>query len=350
MDLVDQILRKSFSTIKRLLLANKRVSNAIMDVYNMDEFTNLYEHEKMLADRIRVDTYRKGIERNIRPGDVVVDLGTGSGILAFYAADSGAKKVYAIDHSEFIEVARVLAAKKGEKKIRFEQVNSRSFNPPEKVDVILHEQIGDDLFDENMIRNILDLKSRILKKGGRVIPGRFELYLEPITLKSDYAVPPFWENRLCGIDYGFLKESPLIRKYQKMEYRFRYLEAESADYFLCEPEPVLTIDLNEWQSEQPVAIPRQVRNVTREGVMDGICLWFRVEFDAETSFDTSPLNGSRSWSNRLFRTERIHYQAGEQIVFDVEMVSPLIANTWKIHLQQAESLLRGVDNPELIME
>jgi hypothetical protein len=54
--------------------------------------------------------------------------------------------------------------------IRIDFQNSKqpeSFKPPEKVDVILHEQIGDELFEENMIENLLDLKTES-SEGGRI--------------------------------------------------------------------------------------------------------------------------------------------------------------------------------------
>lgn len=328
--IVDTSLRKSFAFTKKMLLSNKTISNAIMDVYNNGEFTNIYEHEKMLADRSRVDTYKKGIAKYIGPGDTIVDLGTGSGILSFFAAQSNAKKIYAIDHSDFIDVAREAAASNGSTEIIFEKVNSRAFNPPEKVDVILHEQIGDDLFDENMIENILDLKRRILKPDGRVLPGKFELYLEPVSLKPEFRVPFIWENNLHGIDFGFLKENGLTEKYKPGDHRFMYIQPYSVDYLLCKPEPVLSFDMNDENARIDYHIKPQKRRVIKDGVMDGVCLYFKIIFDDEISFNTSPININHchSWSNRFFRTERTSYHAEDIISFTVKMDSPLIANTW----------------------
>ena len=67
----------------------------------------------MLADDVRFDAYRRAVAKHIQPGDTVVDVGTGSGVLSFLAATRKPAKIYAIDHSNFIEVAKYIAQKNG---------------------------------------------------------------------------------------------------------------------------------------------------------------------------------------------------------------------------------------------
>src|SRR5258708_39387880 len=71
--------------------------------FNLWYFSSFYEQERMLADTLRTDFYQAAIARHIQPGDRVIDLRTGTGILAALAARRGAASVYAIDHSEILD-------------------------------------------------------------------------------------------------------------------------------------------------------------------------------------------------------------------------------------------------------
>ncbi|HEY8553504.1 MAG TPA: 50S ribosomal protein L11 methyltransferase [Burkholderiales bacterium] len=326
---------------RALLKSSRRIRSLIADIDNTEEFSDLYEHEKMIADAVRVDTYRVGIERHVRPGDLVVDLGTGTGILALFAARCGARRVYAIDHSPFIGVAKRIAGHNGVDNITFVRTNSRDFGLPERVDVIVHEQIGDDLFDENMLENLLDLKRRLLRESGRIVPGRFELYLEPVCLKPAYRVPFIWERRVHGIDFGPLKDSEEAARFKRSDYTSRFLQRDSVDYFLCEPAPILAFDLN--QMKDASELPRTAelsRPVARAGILDGLCLYFRVIFDDEVSFDTSPLHLPTHWGNRLFRAPQRECRPGDELSVRLDMADVTDVFSWTVDVAHAASKLR----------
>ena len=67
------------------------------------------EHRTYLSDHARLAAYTAAIYEAVRPGDVVLDLGCGTGILGLLACRAGAARVYAIDSTGMIEVARRLA-------------------------------------------------------------------------------------------------------------------------------------------------------------------------------------------------------------------------------------------------
>ena len=152
------------------------------DTDNRDTFSSIALHERMLADEVRLDAYHRAIAAHVKAGDTVLDVGTGSGVLAFFAAQRGAGKVYAIDHSEIIEVAKRVAEHNRITNVEFLELNSREFAPAEKLDHIVQEQIGWCLFEENMVATVVDLRNRVLKTGGRIIPNRFDLFIEPVQM------------------------------------------------------------------------------------------------------------------------------------------------------------------------
>lgn len=62
-------------------------------------YAYLYHQKQMLTDNLRMQSYQDAMKRNPKcfQDKVVLDVGTGSGILAIWAAQAGAKKVYAVE-------------------------------------------------------------------------------------------------------------------------------------------------------------------------------------------------------------------------------------------------------------
>ena len=83
-------------------------------------------HRELQADRHRVLAFRQAVREAVSPGDVVVDIGTGTGPLALPAVGAGATRVYAIERGEIIVLARQIARQNGlEDRISFIQGDSR---------------------------------------------------------------------------------------------------------------------------------------------------------------------------------------------------------------------------------
>ncbi|MGY9072272.1 MAG: methyltransferase domain-containing protein [Acidimicrobiales bacterium] len=328
-DGATRALRSAIGFGAAKLASNDRLMGAIYDLKNEANFSGLSEHEEMLNDAVRVNTYHRGIQRCVKPGDVVLDLGTGSGLLALMASQAGAAKVYAVDHSDFIEVARDIARHNNITNIEFVQINSREFTPAEPIDVLLHEQMGDELFNENMLENLLDLRSRVLRPGGRILPARFRLFVEPVTFHESMRVRRFWNIELPdGIDLSSSEQSAGRFDSGRMEQL--WVRPGSVAATLNTPEPVLEFDLHTLDGFDSLAVDHVVkRKATADVIVDGFCIWFEAIFDDETTLTTSPLAPITSWGNRLFRFDT-EVAAGETMRCHVHLGELVEPSTWTV--------------------
>jgi len=297
-------------------------------------FAQFSEQEKMLADQPRMNFYHAAIARHVRPGDHVIDLGTGTGILAAFAARQGAAKVYAIDHSGILKHARRLAAHNQINNVEFVATHSRDFKPNERVDLILHEQMGDFLFDEAMVPNVIDLRERLLKPGGRILPSRFEFFCEPVKVKDDRHIPFIWELNVHGYDYSCMERS---RPQETRYYQHASCDLGVLDHFLGDPAPALTLDL---QTLQEADLPGEIhlsRTVENAGRLDGFAVYFRTLVDDDLTLSSSPLDPGRAphWGFRILRTDAATFARGDVIEFTLTVEQWAKPDTWRWHVQKA---------------
>ncbi len=146
------------------------------------------EHARMLHDDRRTSDYVAALSQAVRPGDVVLDIGTGSGVLAIAAARAGAKQVYAVEASDIAEAAeRVFALNDMGDRITLVAGWSREIELPEPADLLVSEVIGNEPFEEEILETTLDARRRLLKPGARLIPNALTLFARPLLLPETEA-------------------------------------------------------------------------------------------------------------------------------------------------------------------
>jgi protein arginine N-methyltransferase 1 len=146
-------------------------------------YSFLTHQRSMLEDRKRTGAYFEALMSNsdLFRDKVVLDVGTGSGILAIFAAKAGAKKVYAVEATEMAIQARKLVAMNGfQDVVTVIQGTMESVELPEKVDVIVSEWMGYLLLRESMLDSVIFARDRYLKPGGAMYPSHAQMFWAPI--------------------------------------------------------------------------------------------------------------------------------------------------------------------------
>ena len=137
---------------------------------------------RMIWDELRCRSYGTAITRAIKPGDVVIDFGSGLGIWAMAAARSGASRVYAIEANDDVaDVAQALIAENGfSDRITLIKADAATVDLPEKADLIISELLNCAGFNEYDGHPLMKVRDRYLKPGGRMIPQRIRHLIRPM--------------------------------------------------------------------------------------------------------------------------------------------------------------------------
>ncbi len=134
-------------------------------------------HVPMVNDAPRNDAYEAAIQAHVRPGDLVLEIGTGSGLLAMMAARAGAQVVTCEAVPWIADAARRIIAQNGLSD-RITVVNKLSTalqvggDLPRPADVLLSEIIASDFLSERVIPAVADAKARLLRPDARILPQR----------------------------------------------------------------------------------------------------------------------------------------------------------------------------------
>lgn len=274
-------------------------------------------HRTLLADEGRTNAFRDAIARVVRPGDVVVDIGCGSGILSFFACQAGAAKVYAIDRGGMAGVAQHLTRHLGfDDRIEVLRDESTNVQLPERADVLISETLGVLGLDENLLGSVIDARARLLRPRAAIVPHRVALHLVPVELPGLHAKHiSWWSKPRYGLDLG------PMRGFASNSIVFVDIDS---DTHIAEPERI--IDVNFATASTTFVTGRARYAASRDCLMHGFGVWFTSTLAKNITITTGE-PGSTHWGQAFLPLEEpIALRRGAHIGVELETDD---GNTWR---------------------
>jgi hypothetical protein len=246
-------------------------------------------HAAIVRDRARNEAYDAALRRAVEPGCRVLEVGTGSGILAMMAARAGAAEVVSCEMNEVVaERARQIIARNGyADRVRIVGKHSSELrlgvDLSGPADVFVSEIISGSLLNEAVLPVVEDVVPRLLRPGAAVIPYRGSIRVAlgfyagasamRIGMVEGFDLSPF--DGLLAPHYPLQIEDTALT-----------LSSSAAELFGFT-----------FQNGGPFPARRTQIALTAKAPANGVVQWIRIRTDDCTYYENTPGNGeASSWS------------------------------------------------------
>jgi type II protein arginine methyltransferase len=247
-------------------------------------------HFAMLNDILRNSLFEEAIEATVRPGDHVLDIGGGSGLLAMIAARHGAGRVTSCEIVPPIARAAELIVANNGLADTVHIVNKRSTelvlgqDLPRPADVVVTEIVDCGLVGEGIIPTVRHAREHLLRPGGIIVPGSARLMAVPIDSAAMWQLNQV--DYACGFDVSHFNEFATAGYFQVRLGAWPHRT-------LAAPQEVLSVDfLND-----PLRSGEFVAEIAveRTGTCHGIAFWFELMLDEKRVLSNEPGNATSHW-------------------------------------------------------
>jgi SAM-dependent methyltransferase len=264
-------------------------------------------YRALLNQQERIEAFRRAISGVVRRGDKVLDVGTGLGTFAFFAADAGADKVWGVEGSPIVHVASVIGRLNGyEERVEFLRASLPNVSLPERCDVFIFEDFPSRLVDTSTFSLLRHLHLTYLSDGVRSVPLRAVMSMAPVRSPAARAraLDLAAGESAFGIDWSpsreYVANAPVAIGMTRDE--IVAAPANVGEFrFDGPPDAGGLGGTAEWRVETP-------------GTIDGLAYWFDLELAPGEWLSNAPGAAPGSWGHLFLPAEpALHADAGELV-------------------------------------
>lgn len=250
-------------------------------------------HFGIIHDDIRNAAYARALQHFVKPGMIVYEIGTGTGILAMLAAQAGAKHVYTCEiRKDVADAARQIIERNGYSD-RITIINKDALtvrlgeDVPERADIFVAEIVDDMLLGEHALRLTECARKNILKPNAILLPHTISAH--GCLISGDGHSQHYRMGTVMGFDLSFFNRfTPIEINAGKGGGKFKRLsdDIELASFDLTKDTP------NEAKINVDIA-------VAGSGIAEAVMCWLRLDFGDGIFFENRPPQRS-SWNPHIY--------------------------------------------------
>lgn len=247
-------------------------------------------HIAMLEDRVRTSAFLAALDEVIGGEDVVVDIGTGTGVLAVGAARAGARHVYAVEATPLAEHAReVVRANRLADRVTIVEGWSTRVRLPERADVAVAEILGSDALEERVLPVLLDARKRLLAPDARLIPSVIRIFAQPVSIPDERVNSIIFTpgNTAQWSSWYGLEFGPLAEYSGRLRQRFTATIDDARGWpVFSDPVLLAELDLSEIETLRVDVVAEGT--ATSSGEANGAIAFFEAQLSPAVEVSTNP--------------------------------------------------------------